>query len=132
MAAPVRRHCDIHGPGAAAQARQEVRRLAQEALRAGRPVDAAAEDDTVIVVSELVTNAVRYAGGECSLDLALRQDGIDIDVSDHSPAAPRPRQRAPGEEGGFGWGIITRLATDVTVSGHPDGKTVHAHIDPSP
>ncbi|MET9949923.1 ATP-binding protein [Streptomyces sp. NPDC006339] len=130
MGGAVRRHCDIRGPHAAAQARQEVRRLTQEALRAGDRVSRTAEDDAVMVVSELVTNAVRHAGGACSLDLSWRPDGIDIDVSDDSPEPPRPRDPAFLGEGGYGWGIVTRLTRDLTVRGGAHGKTIHAHIDP--
>ncbi|MER7515563.1 ATP-binding protein [Streptomyces sp. NPDC126499] len=130
MGGSVRRHCDIHGPHAAAQARQEVHRLTQEALLAGDRVSRAEEDDAMIVVSELVTNAVRHAGGTCSLDLALRPDGIDIDVSDDSPEAPRPREPALLGEGGYGWGIVAHLTRDLSVRGGAHGKTIHAHIDP--
>ncbi|GAA3398620.1 ATP-binding protein [Streptomyces roseoviridis] len=130
MGGAVRRHCDIHGPHAAAQARREVHRLTQEALLAGDRVSPAEEDDAMIVVSELVTNAVRHAGGTCSLDLALRADGIDIDVSDGSPETPRPREPALLGEGGYGWGIVARLARDLSVRGGAHGKTIHAHVDP--
>ncbi|MEV6247868.1 ATP-binding protein [Streptomyces sp. NPDC051742] len=125
----VSRHHDLKGPGAAARARQEVHRLAGDALLAGHPLRPTTENDAVLVVSELVTNAIRYAGGECTLDLAVEGDGIGIDVHDHNPDPPRPKQPDPGREGGFGWGIVTRLVGHVTVRREPDGKTVHAHVD---
>ncbi|MFF0558981.1 ATP-binding protein [Streptomyces sp. NPDC004266] len=129
MAAPIRRHCDIHGPYAAARARAEVHRLVQEALLAGGLVDQAVEDDAALVVSELVGNAVRHAGGVCSLDLSLEPDGLDIDVSDSSPETPRPRATDTTSEGGRGWGIVARLTSELSVQGDGRGKTVHAHID---
>ncbi|MFJ9576417.1 ATP-binding protein [Streptomyces sp. NPDC101191] len=129
MAAPFRRHCEIHGPYAAARARAEVHRLAQEAWLAGGTVEQTVEDDAVLVVSELVGNAVRHAGGACSLDLAFGPAGIDIDVSDPNPEPPRPRSIETTSEGGRGWGIVSRLTSELTVQGDQRGKTVHAHID---
>ncbi|MGA5194536.1 ATP-binding protein [Streptomyces exfoliatus] len=125
----VSRHHDLKGPGAAARARQEVHRLAGDALLAGHPLRPTTENDAMLVVSELVTNAIRYADGECTLDLALEGDGIGIDVHDHNSEPPRPKKPDPGREGGFGWGIVTRLVDHVTVRREPDGKTVHAHVD---
>ncbi|MFF1510296.1 ATP-binding protein [Streptomyces sp. NPDC058326] len=125
----VSRHHDLKGPGAAARARLEVHRLAGDALRAGRPLPPATENAAVLVVSELVTNAIRYADGECTLDLALEGDGIGIDVHDHNPDPPRPKAPDPGREGGFGLGIVSRLVDSLTVRSEPDGKTVHAHVD---
>ncbi|MFF0561960.1 ATP-binding protein [Streptomyces sp. NPDC004266] len=87
------------------------------------------EDDAALVVSELVGNAVRHAGGVCSLDLSLEPDGLDIDVSDSSPETPRPRATDTTSEGGRGWGIVARLTSELSVQGDGRGKTVHAHID---
>ncbi|MGW0118549.1 ATP-binding protein [Streptomyces sp. NPDC003327] len=126
----VRRHCRLSGPGAPARAREEVHRLVDEALLAGWCVDRTAEDDTLLVVSELVTNAVRHAGGTCDLDLTLAQDDIDIGVTD--PAVDGPVPRSPdrtGERGGFGWGLVVRLTHDLTISRDPGGKTIHVHVD---
>lgn len=43
-----------------------------------------------LVVSELVTNALRYGGGTCTLDLTAHPDSIEVAVHDRSPQAPRP------------------------------------------
>ncbi|MFI8917312.1 ATP-binding protein [Streptomyces sp. NPDC053513] len=129
MAAPLRRHCDVHGPYAAARARAEVHRLVREALCAGSRVQQTVEDAATLVVSELVSNAVRHAGGACSLDLSLEPDGLDIDVSDPSPEPPRPRATDTTSEGGRGWAIVARLTSELTVHSDGHGKTVHAHID---
>lgn len=45
-------------------------------------------DAALLVVSELVTNALLYTQGPVRLDLALRGDRIGICVSDSSPRAP--------------------------------------------
>lgn len=72
-------------------------------------------ENALVVVSELVTNAVRHAPGPCTLDLA--DDGADlvIAVTDTSTAPPRPRTPNLAVGGGFGWHLIARLADRVEV-----------------
>ncbi|MEU7005664.1 ATP-binding protein [Streptomyces sp. NPDC046332] len=87
-----------------------------------------AAETVVLVVSELVTNALRHGGGTCTLDLAARPDGIEVAVHDPSPHAPR--MRTPDLEvgtGGFGWPLVNRLATATSVTRRATGgKTVSA------
>ncbi|MFG2137692.1 ATP-binding protein [Streptomyces sp. NPDC048650] len=112
-------------PRAAATARE----AAGEFLAALRPpmCDDAA-DTVVLVVSELVTNAVRHAGGgACTLRLAVCGDAVVVSVSDSSPAGPVGRSPdTDGEGGGFGWPMVRRLALATSVCATPQGKTVHA------
>ncbi len=58
------------------------------------PIAAEAGDSVVLVVSELVTNALRHGGGTWSLDLSAHPDGIEAAVHDGSPQAPRMRPPA--------------------------------------
>lgn len=106
-----------------------MRGLVADALLAGKAVGEVTEADAMLVVSELVTNAVRHAVGGCSVDLTLRPDAMDIDVSDQSREPPHPRSPSPDGDGGYGWGIIARLTSELTVMCHGSGKTVHARID---
>ncbi|MFD0140880.1 ATP-binding protein [Streptomyces sp. NPDC127129] len=82
----------------------------------------------VLVVSELVTNALRHGGGSCTLDLTAHPDSIEVAVHDRSPQAPR--MRTPdlnGGTGGFGWPMVNRLAHTTSVTRRPSGgKTVSA------
>ncbi|MCX5401577.1 ATP-binding protein [Streptomyces sp. NBC_00102] len=82
----------------------------------------------VLVVSELVTNALRHGGGACTLDLTAHPDGIEVAVHDHSPLLPR--MRTPdlhGGTGGFGWPMVNRLARTTKVTPRQrGGKTVSA------
>ncbi|HET6859202.1 MAG TPA: ATP-binding protein, partial [Streptomyces sp.] len=55
-------------------------------------------DDLVLVVSELVTNALRHGGGRYSLEMTAGPVAVSVAVSDPSPA--RPRERAPDLNGG--------------------------------
>ncbi|MGW6945065.1 ATP-binding protein [Streptomyces xanthophaeus] len=92
------------------------------------PIAAEAADTVVLVVSELVTNALRHGGGTCTLDLTAHPDRIEVAVHDRSPRVPR--MRTPdlnGGAGGFGWPMVNRLARTTAVTRRPSGgKTVHA------
>ncbi|MEU3317361.1 ATP-binding protein [Streptomyces sp. NPDC006662] len=92
------------------------------------PLAAETADTVVLVVSELVTNALRHAGGTCTVDLTAHPDSIEVAVHDPSPQAPR--MRTPdlnGGTGGFGWPMVNRLARATSVTRRPSGgKTVRA------
>ncbi|MFJ5551153.1 ATP-binding protein [Streptomyces sp. NPDC093225] len=130
MAHPVRRRCDCGTVGAAARARAEVRGFVDDARAIGHRLPADAQDTVLLVVSELVTNAVRHTPGPCSLEMAWEGDGIDIDVTDTSPEPPRLRRQDPaGSADGYGWWLVNRLASDVDVRRTREGgKTVHVHV----
>lgn len=55
-----------------------------------------------LVVSELLTNALRHGGGTCTLRLTAHPDTIEVAVGDASPRAPRIRTTLYGGTGGFG------------------------------
>ncbi|PBC80444.1 MULTISPECIES: ATP-binding protein [unclassified Streptomyces] len=84
----------------------------------------------ILVVSELVTNAVRHAGGKtCTLRLRAGPESVVVDVVDASPVLPRPRTPdVSGEGGGFGWSMVCRIASAVEIRKEPAGKTVTAVI----
>lgn len=83
-------------------------------------------DDVLLVVSELVTNAVRHAPGPLIFGLTLLRDRIEITVRDTDRRTPAPR--TPDLNGGRGWPIVQSLARDVQVFLHHDGKTVRAEL----
>ncbi len=107
--------------------------LAREIVRAvltGN--DAAATevvDDVVLVVSELVTNAVRHANGPIVLEVQRHSDGVEVGVEDASPVLPHPR--SGDEEGGRGLPIVDALASCWGVHNCPTGKRVWARFTPS-
>ncbi|MEU9035741.1 ATP-binding protein [Streptomyces sp. NPDC048352] len=128
---PTTLHMALHGQGAAADARQAARAFLERPVDRDPPLRPVALDTALLVISELVTNAVRHTGGDCALDLHLRADGVDVDVSDCSSAEPRPRPPGHRGEGGWGWHLVNRLATEVQIrhhDGEPAGKTIHAHV----
>lgn len=68
--------------------------------------------DAVLLVSELVGNAVRHAGGPGHLLLA-RSDGLlRIEITDSSPRPPLPRPpQERDEKGGLGLYLLARIAS---------------------
>jgi anti-sigma regulatory factor (Ser/Thr protein kinase) len=89
-------------------------------------------DAVVLVVSELVTNAVRHAGGVTGFRLEEGMGTVTVAVQDASPAPPRPLPMDAREPGGFGWHLVQELSTDVQVHVHSTGKTVWAAVPLSP
>ncbi|WP_406112026.1 ATP-binding protein [Kitasatospora purpeofusca] len=94
------------------------------------PIAAEDADTVVLVVSELVTNALRHGGGICTLDLTDHPDSIEVAVHDLSSQAPRMRTPdLDGSAGGFGWPMVNSLARTTTVTRLPSGgKTVKAFL----
>jgi serine phosphatase RsbU (regulator of sigma subunit)/anti-sigma regulatory factor (Ser/Thr protein kinase) len=68
-------------------------------------------DATELLVSELVTNAIRYAStGEVQLRLILEPDSLVCEVHDSSPALPRVLQVDKDAENGRGLHVVSQLA----------------------
>ncbi|MER6806039.1 MULTISPECIES: SpoIIE family protein phosphatase [Streptomyces] len=88
--------------------------------------------NTGLVVSELVTNAVRYGGrGPVGLRL-LRDDSLICEVSDRSNTSPRIRRAAATEEGGRGLFLVAQFTKSWGARYMPQGKTVWAEQIPQP
>ncbi|GAA3134988.1 sodium/proline symporter PutP [Streptomyces echinatus] len=64
---------------------------------------------TELIVSELVTNAIRHAAGPVGLRL-IRDRGLICEVSDASSTSPRLRHARTTDEGGRGLLIVAQLA----------------------
>ncbi|MET9375500.1 SpoIIE family protein phosphatase [Streptomyces sp. NPDC002992] len=81
-----------------------------------------------LVVSELVTNAVRYGAAPITLRLITDHDGLICEVSDAGPAAPHLRHAKAVDEGGRGLLICATLAQNWGVRHTDGGKTVWAQL----
>ncbi|MEU6281330.1 SpoIIE family protein phosphatase [Streptomyces sp. NPDC047028] len=80
---------------------------------------------TELVVSELVTNAIRYA--EAPIRLRLLHDArLTCEVSDASSTAPRLRHARSTDEGGRGLFLVAQLALRWGTRYTPDGKIIWA------
>lgn len=84
--------------------------------------------DLSLVVSELVGNAIRHAGTDMVVRLALIEGGVRLEVHDGSTRPLRPRVAAPTDEGGRGLLLIAALSSRYGVAGEPDGKLVWAEL----
>jgi anti-sigma regulatory factor (Ser/Thr protein kinase) len=91
-------------------------------------------DTLLLVVSELVTNAVRHGQGLTGFHLrATRTGAIEVIVRDASPRWPRPRPLDLDYPGGFGLHLVQNVCRSVTVQPGPgSGKTVRAVVPYSP
>ncbi|MFD3416152.1 ATP-binding protein [Streptomyces cyaneofuscatus] len=107
------------------QARQAARAFTNRLVPTPCP-DVA--DTLVLVVSELVTNALRHGDGIFTLRLNAHPDAIEVAVDDASPRWPRMRTPdVTGSGGGFGWPMVNRLARTTAVTRQAaGGKTVTA------
>ncbi|MGW7417500.1 ATP-binding protein [Streptomyces sp. NPDC054863] len=83
-------------------------------------------DAVLLVVGELVTNAVRHTSGWWRLRLRTGQGQLVVEIDDSSPDPPVPREPDFSGSGGFGWHMVQRLAGHVEVRPLPDGKRVRA------
>ncbi|WP_327233266.1 ATP-binding protein [Streptomyces sp. NBC_01317] len=85
--------------------------------------------DVLLVVSELVTNAVRHAGGVTAFRVAARPGAVEIVVQDASPVPPVTKEhRGQWLPGGYGWPLVNRLAEVTVVSLGDAGKIVRASM----
>ncbi|MDF3142613.1 MULTISPECIES: SpoIIE family protein phosphatase [unclassified Streptomyces] len=80
---------------------------------------------TELVVSELVTNAIRYAEPPIRLRL-LRDSRLTCEVSDASSTAPRLRHARSMDEGGRGLFLVAQLAHRWGARYTADGKIIWA------
>ncbi|WP_229075558.1 ATP-binding protein [Actinoplanes sp. DH11] len=87
-------------------------------------------DGVSVVVSELVTNAVRHGGGCVALAVEAHDTKVIVSVADGSSVVPR--RRDPDGVGGRGIALIEALAVGWTVENHEGGKRVLVELHPCP
>ncbi len=92
------------------------------------------EETAVLLVSELVTNAVRHARDSDAITLELQAAGtwLRIEVQDADPRWPQPRTPAGFDESGFGFVLVDALAGKWGVRETATGKAVWAEVDERP
>jgi hypothetical protein len=78
---------------------------------------------TELLVSELVTNAVRYSRGEVTLRL-VNEKALVCEVLDTSAALPRLRQAGGEDENGRGLQVVRQLSKRWGARRTPNGKVV--------
>lgn len=109
-----------------------VRRAVRDAVRAADGIDADALQDLVLVVSELVGNAVMHAGDVSRVIRArcLAQSGHwRVELHDASPVLPRLRRCLDdGDVHGRGLRIVERLSLSWGAAASQRGKAVWACV----
>ncbi|MGW4379122.1 ATP-binding protein [Kitasatospora sp. NPDC004531] len=102
------------GAGPAVRTAGQARAAVRAAL--GRHAEnARLVGDACLAATELVTNAVRHAGGVTGFDARLREDGtvltIEVDdADDRHPCGDDSSLRDPTRVGGRGWLLVQLLA----------------------
>jgi anti-sigma regulatory factor (Ser/Thr protein kinase) len=89
----------------------------------------ALRDPARLVVTELVSNAVRHARTPLAVCVSRGDDAVDIHVGDRSPTVPRPRAPVePTVEGGRGLHVVAVISDAWGITRTPTGKVVWARL----
>ncbi len=80
------------------------------------------------MVSELITNAVKYGADPIELTLSLTDDAVTVTVRDGDTTLPAPRPADPARVGQHGLEIVAALSQTVDVRREPSGKRISAQI----
>jgi serine/threonine-protein kinase RsbW len=104
---------------APALARERVRRFAAD-------LPTATVDDAVLMVSELVTNAVQHGRPVVTLGMSLSPEVLTVAVGDWGRAPVTPRVPTANQERGRGLAMVDALAAHWGVTNHDseDGRQV--------
>ena len=121
------------GAACAVEARRALHAfLAHEPCTGRTPVPAPLAIDAELVVSELVTNAIRHAPGPCGMILRLSGDVLAITVWDTSSRQPVVRKRDGQRFGGHGMHVVHTVSSEVAVTPLGHGKQITAYLRPAP
>jgi anti-sigma regulatory factor (Ser/Thr protein kinase) len=92
-------------PHSVPRARERVIQFAEPFVAASRIADLR------LVISEVITNAVRHGGdGDMVVAVTPKQGYLCVQVTDTGDGfAPRPRAFEPDDDGGFGLFLVERL-----------------------
>jgi anti-sigma regulatory factor (Ser/Thr protein kinase) len=111
----------------------EARDIARDFLRSvraerGVAVSAQATGLVQLVVSELVTNARKYAPGACLLDLVFRDGAVQVGVWDSSTTLPTVRGRDPHRVGQHGLELVRAVCRTFRAHREGAGKRITALV----
>ena len=109
----------------------EIVRAARHFVReclAGWRMQPDLSSDAALLVSELVTNALRHGPPPVYLDVSLSPDRVRISVADSSLAEPRPVVSGIWSESGRGLALLDAMATAWGIDVQPPGKWVWCEL----
>ncbi|MET7746675.1 ATP-binding protein [Streptomyces sp. NPDC005385] len=110
-----------------------ARRLAVAFLHGARdehllPVSAKVVELTQLVVSELVTNAHKYAPGPALLRLRIITAALEVSVWDSHPHLPDILEADPARIGQHGLEIVAAIAQHLDIQPEQNGKRITARL----
>lgn len=86
-------------------------------------------DRLALIASELVTNAVRHAKTDITIELSSEEELLRLEVVDHGDERPVFLENDPETPGGLGLPIVEALASSWGVTSRNDGgKGVWAEV----
>ena len=88
-------------------------------------------DDAVLLLSELVTNAVLHAGTEIEVTIQLDDDVLRVEVRDGDPRLPTVRHYSLLSGTGRGLALVAQTARSWDVEPLPSGKRVWFELEAS-
>jgi anti-sigma regulatory factor (Ser/Thr protein kinase) len=88
-------------------------------------------DDLELIVTELVTNACRHAGGVRGIELTARDGRVRVEVSDSDPTLPAKRLPTSDQPGGRGLLLVEALSRAWGAEPDARGKVVWAEVAPA-
>ncbi|MFF4117295.1 ATP-binding protein [Streptomyces sp. NPDC001714] len=94
----------------------------------GLPVTSRTMDLAQLVVSELVTNALKYAPGPVLLHLRVVDGMVEAEVWDTDPTLPLARAADTGRVGQHGLEIVLAVVQGFEARREPVGKCVTARL----
>ncbi|MGW0909579.1 ATP-binding protein [Streptomyces sp. NPDC002853] len=92
----------------------------------GLPVSSQTTGLVELVVSELVTNARKYAPGPCLLALTVQGADIKVTVRDSNSALPAVSAPDPNRLGQHGLEVVQAVCRKLQVDREPSGKRITA------
>lgn len=85
-------------------------------------------DRLALIASELVTNAVRHAKTEITIELSAEEGALHLEVFDRGDGRPEFIDPDPGQPGGLGLPIVEALASSWGMRAREGGKGVWAEV----
>ncbi|MEU3396054.1 anti-sigma regulatory factor (Ser/Thr protein kinase) [Streptomyces filamentosus] len=117
-------------PAEVGRARRWARkRLAGSGIGADEPL----AETLVLLISELVTNAVVHTGCPAVLRMLFAAEGgVRVEVADNSAVPPRPRHAAGEDTNGRGLELVDGLADRWGWQPEGVGKSIWCEVDRTP
>jgi len=106
----------------------EARRFVMDALDGWGDDDA--RDAVMLLVSEVVTNAVQHGRTDFEVAVRMQPHEVTVEVADHNPRMPQPCLAPPDAPSGKGLLVVDATAASWGSERHHDGKVVWFSVTP--